>query len=91
MRLNRALNRPAQRRLDDYLVRRLDGRPARRPDYLARVCALIEAYLRRRRRLARAEPHIFGRHAAAYYTDFSLRLHYFEDAGKTGACRSDTA
>jgi hypothetical protein len=26
-----------------------------------------------------------------YYTDFSLRLHYFEDAGKTGACRSDTA
>jgi hypothetical protein len=25
------------------------------------------------------------------YTDFSLRLHYFEDAGKTGACRSDTA
>jgi hypothetical protein len=24
-------------------------------------------------------------------TDFSLRLHYFEDAGKTGACRSDTA
>jgi Gamma-butyrobetaine hydroxylase-like, N-terminal len=26
-----------------------------------------------------------------YNTDFSLRLHYFEDAGKTGACRSDTA
>jgi GTP-sensing pleiotropic transcriptional regulator CodY len=26
-----------------------------------------------------------------YHTDFSLRLHYFEDAGKTGACRSDTA
>jgi hypothetical protein len=26
-----------------------------------------------------------------FNTDFSLRLHYFEDAGKTGACRSDTA
>jgi hypothetical protein len=69
MRLNRVLNRPVQRRLDDYLVRRLDGHPARRPDYLARVCTLIEVYLRRRRRLARSEPHVFGRHAAAYYRD----------------------
>jgi hypothetical protein len=34
---------------------------------------------------------LFARFLAENNTDFSLRLHYFEDAGKTGACRSDTA
>jgi Right handed beta helix region len=36
-------------------------------------------------------PFVFGNTNDVINTDFSLRLHYFEDAGKTGACRSDTA
>jgi len=66
---NRSLNHRLGCRLDVYLPRRLDGRPARRPDYLAQVCNLIEEYLRLRKKLAKNQPHIYGRHAAAYYRD----------------------
>lgn len=69
MRLSRSLNRQADRRLGALLTRRLDGRPWRRPDYLAEVCGLIQRYLRLRKKSAAAEPHLFGRHAAAYYQD----------------------
>ena len=69
MRLNRLQNRSLCRPLDRYQVSRLDGRPARRPDCLAEICSVIARYLRQRKKIAQAEPHLFGRHASAYYRD----------------------
>jgi hypothetical protein len=69
MLLTRSLNRPLAR----FLGRRLDGRPARRPNYLAEACALLGKYIRLRRKTAKAEPHLFGPHAGDYYRD-TLKL-----------------
>ena len=69
MRLTRSLNRRTGRCLGALLTRRLDGRPWGRPDPLAEACGLIERYLRLRKQSAAAEPHRFGRHAAAYYQE----------------------
>jgi len=69
MRLTRSLNRRPGRCLGVLLTQRLDGRLWRRPNYLAEVCGLIQCYLRLRKRSVAAEPHLFGRHAAAYYQD----------------------
>lgn len=77
MRASRSLSRPVSRPLGRLLTRRLDGRRWRRPDRLAEICALVGRYLRMRRRAAAAEPHIFGRHAAAYYAD-TLREEKFQ-------------
>ena len=67
--LARSLNRPLAR----FLGRRLDGRSTHRPNYLAEACALLGKYIRLRRKSARAEPHLFGPHAGAYYRD-TLKL-----------------
>jgi len=69
MHLNRRLNHPLDHSLDRLLDRRLDGRPCRPPDDLAQACALLQKYLRLRRKAAQAEPHLFGPHAGAYYRD----------------------
>jgi hypothetical protein len=67
--LDRRLNRPLDCPLDQFLNRRLDGRPCRPVNGLAQACTLIEKYIRLRRKTARAEPHLFGPHAGAYYRD----------------------
>lgn len=69
MLLTRSLNRPLVCPLTRFLGRRLDRRSARRPNYLAEACALLGKYIRLRRKSARAEPHLFGPHAGAYYRD----------------------
>jgi hypothetical protein len=63
--LARSLSRPLAR----FLGRRLDGRPARRLNYLAEACALLGKYIRLRRKSVRAEPHLFGPRAGDYYRD----------------------
>jgi hypothetical protein len=73
MPITRSLNRPLNRPLARFLGRRLDGRPARRPNYLAEACALLGKYIRLRRKTAKAEPHLFGPHAGIYYRD-TLKL-----------------
>ena len=73
MPITRSLNRPLNRPLARFLGRRLDGRPARRPNYLAEACALLGKYIRLRRKTAKAEPHLFGPHAGSYYRD-TLKL-----------------
>jgi hypothetical protein len=73
MPLTRSLNRPLFRPVARFLDRRLDGRSVRRTNYLAEACALLGKYIRLRRKSAKAEPHLFGPHAGAYYRD-TLRL-----------------
>lgn len=69
MHLNCRLNRLLAHPLGRCLNRRLDGRRCRPPDGLALACTLIQKYLRLRRKTAKAEPHLFGPHAGAYYRD----------------------
>jgi len=71
--LNCCLNHSLARPLDRFLNRRLDGRRCRQPNYLAQACTLIEKFISLRRKMARAEPHLFGPHAGAYYRD-TLKL-----------------
>jgi hypothetical protein len=42
---------------------------ARRPNYLAQACRALSQYLRLRKQMAKADPHIFGPHARKYYLD----------------------
>jgi len=67
--LSHSLNRQLARRLDQLLNRRLDGRPGRPTNYLAQACTLLDQYILLRRRAIKAEPHLFGPHAGAYYRD----------------------
>lgn len=69
LRLGRQLNRRLGHRLGRYLTRRLNGRRYRPPDYFARVCNLLEHYVRLRQKAARDDPHIFGPHAGRYRRD----------------------
>ncbi|HEV2435941.1 MAG TPA: hypothetical protein VG077_08075 [Verrucomicrobiae bacterium] len=73
MLLNRRLNRLLARPLDRFLNHRLGGRPCRPPNYLAQACTLIGKFISLRRKMARAEPHLFGPHTGAYYRD-TLKL-----------------
>jgi len=69
MLLNRRLNRLLDHPLGRFPDRRPDGRPCRPRNHLAEACALIQKYIRLRRKAARADPHLFGPHAGAYYRD----------------------
>jgi hypothetical protein len=65
MRLNHRLNR----RLGSLLTRRTDGRCFRRANLLAEACRAINLCLRQSRKMAAADPHLFGPHALDYYRD----------------------
>lgn len=69
MHLNRRLNRPLGLSLERCLNRYVAGHPWRPANDLARACTLIGKYIRLRRKTAKAQPHIFGRHAGTYYRD----------------------
>jgi hypothetical protein len=73
MRLNCRQNRPLAHYLGRFLNRWIDGCPCRPANHLAQACTLIEKYIRQRRQTAKAEPHLFGPHAGAYYRD-TLKL-----------------
>lgn len=67
---NRRLTRRLGRRVKPiYVIRRLDGRPWRPPDWLALACAALEECVRLHERAARRDPHLFGPHAGRYYQD----------------------
>jgi len=67
--LNRRLNRHAARRLLTVLTCRIDGRRLRRPNLLAEVCRAVNAALRQSKKMARADPHLFGPQARKYFLD----------------------
>ena len=68
---SRKLNQSLNRRWGRYSTRMLGG--ARRPDYLGLVCRALTELLRLRRRMAKADPHLFGHHAHKYFLD-TLKL-----------------
>ncbi len=63
------LNRRLQHHLGSLLTRRTNGRRFRRTDLLADVCRAVNLYLRQARKMAKADPHLFGPHARAYRLD----------------------
>jgi hypothetical protein len=65
MRLNRRLNR----RLGSLLTRRTNGRRFRRRNLLAEACRALNLCIRQSKKMARADPHLLGPHARAYYRD----------------------
>ena len=70
MRLDQSLNRRVLcRKLTTFATSRTDGRAFRPPNYLARACRFLELYVRQSRKMARADPHLFGPHASRYYAD----------------------
>ena len=69
MRLSHSVNRRLRRRMTGLVTCRTDGRAFRPPDYLAQACRYVEQYLRLVRKMARAEPHLYGPHARQYYED----------------------
>ena len=69
MRLNQSLSRKPSRRLGTCVITRTDGRAFRPPNYLAVACRCLNQALRLSQRRARADPHLFGPHAARYYQD----------------------
>jgi hypothetical protein len=73
-RLNLRLDRPLSRRLDRCLTARTDGRSFRPPDYLAVACSALSLYLRQAGKMAKADPHIFGPHAAEQQAEAEAAL-----------------
>jgi hypothetical protein len=69
MRLNRRLNR----RLGSLLTRRTNGRRFRRRNLLAEACRALNLCIRQSKKMARADPHLLGPHARAYYRDVLRR------------------
>ncbi len=69
MHLNRRCHHSLRRKLGALVTSRTDGRPFRRPDYLAEACHALTLYLRQTKKMARADPHRFGPHARRYYLD----------------------
>ena len=69
MRLNRSLNRRLNRHLGSLLTRRTSGRRYRRRNLLAEACRALELCIRQSKKMAKADPHLFGPHARAYYLD----------------------
>ena len=69
MRLNHRLNR----RLGSFLTRRTNGRRFRRANLLAEACRALNLCLRQSRKMASADPHLFGPHARDYYLDVLRR------------------
>lgn len=69
MPLNQYLNRPLARQLTTCITRRTDGRPYCPPDDIAIACRCLTQALRISKRLAAADPHLFGPHAAQYFRD----------------------
>jgi len=69
MHLNRPLNRRLNRHLGSLLTRRTNGRRYRRRNLLAEACRALELCIRQSKKMAKADPHLFGPHAHAYYLD----------------------
>lgn len=69
MRLNRRINRRLNRHLGSLLTRRTDGRPFRRRNLLAEACRVLNLCIRQAKKMAKADPHLLGPHARAYYLD----------------------
>ena len=69
MRLNQPSSRKLSRRLGTFVVTRTNGRAFRPPDYLAVACRALNQALRISKRMARADPHLFGPHAARYFQE----------------------
>jgi hypothetical protein len=65
----RRLNRPLARRCHHYLTTRTNGLRWTPPNYLAQACQILGEYVRLRQRMARDQPHLYGRHASRYYRD----------------------
>ena len=63
------LNRRLQRHLGSLLTRRSNGRRYRRKNLLAEACRALHLCIRQARKMARADPHLLGPHARAYYLD----------------------
>jgi hypothetical protein len=63
------LNRRLYRHLGSLLTRRANGRRFRRTDLLAEVCRAVNLCLRQAKKMAKADPHLFGPHARAYRLD----------------------
>ncbi len=71
MRLNLSLNR----KLGLLITTRTDGRPFRRPDYFAVACSAMNQFLRQTKKIAKADPHLFGPHARRYFQDTVQAAH----------------
>lgn len=71
--ISRRLNRRLQRHLGSLLTRRTNGRRFHRANLLAQACRALNLCLRQATKMARADPHLFGPHARAYYRDVFRR------------------
>ena len=69
MHLNRRCHQSLDCKLGTLLTTRTDGRPFRRPNYLAEACHALTLALRQTKKLTKADPHLFGPHARRYYLD----------------------
>jgi hypothetical protein len=69
MHLDRRLDRSLNRRLRRFVTSRTDGRAFRLRNYLAEACQYLNLYLRQHKKMARADPHLFGPHSHRYYLD----------------------
>ena len=69
MRLNSRCNRSLRRPLGVLITSRTDGRPFRRTDYFAQACRAMNLFLRQAKKMAKADPHLFGPHARRYFQD----------------------
>ena len=68
-RLNRRCNQPLCRQLGVLITTRANGRPFRRTDYFAEACSAMSLFLRQVKKMAKADPHLFGPHARRYFQD----------------------
>ena len=69
MHLNRRCHQSLRRKLGVLVTSRTDGRRYRRINYLAEACRALALVLRQSKKMAEANPHLFGRHARRYYLD----------------------
>jgi hypothetical protein len=78
MRLNRQINR----KLGALVTSRTDGHPFRRTDYFAVACRAMNLFLRQTKKMAKADPHLFGPHARRYFQD---TVHAVQQQAETDA------
>ena len=69
MHLNRRCTRSLRCKLGVLITSRTDGRPFRRTNYLAEACRALGLFLRQTKKMAKADPHLFGPHARRYFLD----------------------
>jgi hypothetical protein len=69
MHLNRRCHQSLRRNLGVLVTSRTDGRRFRRINHLAEACRALALVLRQSKKMARADPHLFGPHARRYYLD----------------------